>query len=134
LQLDGQAVGVPARLAADLEALHLLVAGEEVLEGAGQDVVDAGAAVGGGRPLVEDVGRGALALCQAAREDAGLAPEVEDLELVLGEAGAAADGRVAGHSRGAARCSAGCRRVYGRLGRPPRRGALSAGRARRRWR
>ena len=61
LELDREAVGVPARLALDVEALHRLVAAEEVLEGAREDVVGAWHAVGGGRTFVEDEARPAFA-------------------------------------------------------------------------
>ena len=56
LELDGQAVAVPAALAGHLAAAHGLEAGVEVLEHPGPDVVQAGPAVGGGRALVEDPG------------------------------------------------------------------------------
>ena len=58
-QLDRQAVAVPAALALDVVAAHRPVAGEDVLEDAAQDVVGAGGAVGGRRPLVEAPLRGA---------------------------------------------------------------------------
>ena len=54
LQLHGQAVGVPPAAAQGAEAAHGLVTQDDVLERAGEDVVDAGAAVRGGRALVED--------------------------------------------------------------------------------
>ena len=72
-QLDRQAVAVPAGLAGDVEALHRPVAGEDVLEDAGLDVVGAGHAVGGRRALVEDPLGAALGLLQAAGEDLSLA-------------------------------------------------------------
>ena len=54
LDLDRQAVAVPAALAADLVPGHRLVARVDVLERARLDVVDPGASVRGGRALVED--------------------------------------------------------------------------------
>ena len=60
LELDGEAVRVPARLALDVVALHRPVARDHVLVGARQHVVGAGLAVGGGWTLVEDEPRAAL--------------------------------------------------------------------------
>ncbi len=57
LDLDRQPVCIPAGLALDVEPLHRLVAREEVLEGAREDVVRGRPAVGGGRPFVEDKAR-----------------------------------------------------------------------------
>ncbi len=76
-QLHGQAVAVPAGLAAHVVAPHGAEAGEDVLEDARLDVVGAGHAVGGGRALVEHPLGAALGLLQALGEDLLLAPEVE---------------------------------------------------------
>ncbi len=81
LQLHGQAVGVPAPFAQDVVALHGLVAGEHVLEGPGQHMVDAGAAVGCGRPLEEDVLRPPFPLLHAALKDVLLPPQLQDALL-----------------------------------------------------
>ena len=51
--LDREPVAVPARLARDVEALHGLEPGEQVLEHPGLDVMHAGHPVGGRRSLVE---------------------------------------------------------------------------------
>ena len=59
--LDRQAVAVPAGLALDVAPAHGLVAREDVLEHARQDVVGARAPVGRRRPLVEDPRLRALA-------------------------------------------------------------------------
>src|SRR5690606_7498900 len=83
--LDGQAVAVPAGLARHAVAAHRLVAGEDVLEDAGLDVVDAGHAVGGGRALVEHPGRVALVLLDGTLEDLPVAPAVQDLTLKRGQ-------------------------------------------------
>lgn len=77
-QLDREAVTVPAGLAGDVVALHRPVAGEDVLEDAGLDVVGAGHAVGGRRALVEDPLGAALGLLQAALEDLVVLPERQD--------------------------------------------------------
>ena len=91
LELDRETVRVPARLARHREAGHLLVPREHVLVRAGEHVVQPGQAVGRRRSLVEHVGgRGATHL-EAALEHAGALPEVEDLELRVGESRARAD-------------------------------------------
>ena len=81
LVLDGQAVGVPARPARAVVAAHGLVAGEQVLEGAGEDVVEARPAVRGRRPLVPDVEGSAFGLALAGLEHLLGAPPLEDLLL-----------------------------------------------------
>ena len=92
LELDGESVRVPSGLARHRESGHLLVAREDVLVRAGEDVVQAGQPVGRRRSLVEHV-RGRVATHrQAALEDAGALPELEDLELRLGKTRAGADG------------------------------------------
>ncbi len=98
LDLDGEAVGVPAGLAGDVVAAHRLEAGEDVLDRAREDVAVVGHAVGGGRALVEDEGApgragGAGLGAQRLVEDAVLLPEGEDGRLVGGEVELAADGR-----------------------------------------
>ena len=77
----------------------VLVAGIDVLEHARQDVVRAGLAVGGGRPLVEAPHRGVLALRQGAVEDVALAPALQDPLLELGEGLLRVDRAVGGHRR-----------------------------------
>ena len=69
LDLDGQAVGVPARAARDESALHRLVPTEEVLVDARPHVMEARHAVRGGRTLVEDPRLGAFAVFHRALED-----------------------------------------------------------------
>ena len=99
LELDRQAVTVPARLAGHLEPAHRLVAGEDVLEDARQHVVRAGRAVGRRRPLVEHVQRRALAAAQRLVEHVVLAPARQDLLLERGEALIGVHGAVARHER-----------------------------------
>ena len=103
LQLDREAVRVPSATAQGPEAAHGLVAEDDVLERAGEDVVDAGAAVRRGRPLVEDEQRGIRALAVDAVRQVGLAPCFEDRGLQLREVHLAGDGfipflRVASHA------------------------------------
>ena len=83
--LDREPVGVPAALALDVVPGHRLVAREDVLEHAGEDVVRARVAVGRRRALVEDERRRALAVAQRRAEDVALAPAREDLLLQRGE-------------------------------------------------
>ena len=78
LELHRQAVGVPAGLARHAVAAHRLVAREEVLEDARDDVVRARPAVGRGRPLVEDEDGGVVTALEALLEDAVFLPELED--------------------------------------------------------
>ena len=99
LELHRQSMTVPTRLARDLEPAHRLVAGEDVLEGAGQHVVRAGRAVGHRRPLVEHVQRSALAAAQRFVEHVVLAPARRDLFLQRGEALIGVHGAVARHER-----------------------------------
>ncbi len=75
LELHRQAVRVPAGLARHAVAAHRLVAREEVLEDARDDVVRAGPAVGRRRPLVEDEEGRVVTALEALLEDAVLLPE-----------------------------------------------------------
>ena len=96
LDLDGQPVGVPAALARDVVAAHRLVAREDVLEDAGQDVMGARLPVRGRRPLVEDELRTALPEAHRLGEDVAVAPALEHLLLERGEGLVRVDG-TAGH-------------------------------------
>ena len=93
----GQAVGVPAALAGDAAAFHRAVATDDVFKDAGQDVVNAGAAVGGGRPLVHHKERGVGAFVHGAAEDVAIFPVLEGFGVQVGEADAA--GNSIEHSR-----------------------------------
>ena len=93
LQLHGQAVRVPARLAGGAVAAHRLVAREEVLVDAREDVVHAGRAVGRGRALVEAEQLAGRPLRDGALEDAALAPEVALALLHIEVGHGAAHGR-----------------------------------------
>ncbi len=81
LDLDREPVRVPAPLAADLVPLHGPEAADQVLHRARENVVHAGAAVGGGRPLVEDEVALLGALVHRALEDVFRPPELEDALL-----------------------------------------------------
>ena len=79
LVLDRQAVGVPSRLARTVVALHVLEAGEDVLERAGEDVMDSRTPVGGRRPLVPAVQGAAFAAALRLVEHVVLAPRGEHI-------------------------------------------------------
>ena len=85
IELDRQAVGVPAALARDVVAAHGLVAREDILERPRQHMVDAGPAVRGRRPLVEDVARPGRGLPLRLAEHVGLFPETEHVLLHRGQ-------------------------------------------------
>ncbi len=132
LDLHRQAVAVPPRLPGDVLAPHRVETGVDVLEEPGPDVVDAGAAVGGGRTLVEDPFRRALASPQRLGEHVVRAPAAEDAVFERDEVEPRIDG-VEGHARTlpspsvdpgvALPCPASCRlpRNGARWPRPPRR-------------
>ena len=97
LELDREAVAVPAALARDEVPGHRAVAGEDVLEDPGQHVVRARSPVGRGRSLVELERRRSLAAADRLAEDIALTPAREHLLLELGERLGAVHGTVAGH-------------------------------------
>ena len=92
LELDREPVGVPTGLSRHGETGHLLVAREDVLVRAGEDVMQTRQPVGSGRSLVEHVRRRVATHLEAALEDVGALPELEDLDLRLGKSRACADG------------------------------------------
>ena len=85
LDLHRQAVGVPAGLAGDHAALHGVVAGDHILDDAGQHVADVRLAVGRGRAVVKHVGRIPLAGGHALFKDLVVLPELFDLLFALHE-------------------------------------------------
>ena len=97
LELGGQAVGVPAEAALDLVAAHRLVARDQVLDVAGEQVAVVRQAVGERRAVVEDelvaaVGT-RVALLDARAEGVVGLPVGEHRLLDRREARAARDGR-----------------------------------------
>ena len=80
-ELHRQPVAVPAGPTRHVVPAHRPEPGEEVLEGAGLDVVGAGRAVRGGRALVEDPGLALGRLLERAAEDVALVPALENLLL-----------------------------------------------------
>ena len=91
LDLDRQAVRVPPTLALGLESAHGLVAGKEVLHRPGEDVMNAGTAVGRGGALVENKEGLPLPLPDASGEDVLFFPEAAHFLFHLREVGAGGD-------------------------------------------
>ena len=95
LELCGQAVGVPTEATLDLVAALGLVAGDEVLGVAGEQVAVVGQAVSEGRAVVEDEFVFAVFACGAVRDGCGegivLLPVVEDRFFECGELGRCGD-------------------------------------------
>lgn len=85
LVLDGQAVGVPAEAALDVEALHGPVSGDDVLDGGGQQVAVVGEAGREGRAIVEGVEGVALGQLDLGLKGLDLAPSFDGVFLFLGE-------------------------------------------------
>ena len=81
--LDRQAVGVPTGLARAVISPHVFEARKDVLERAREDMVDAGLAVGGRRPLVPDIQRPTLALPLRRVEHVMLMPQIEHFAFEL---------------------------------------------------
>ena len=81
LQLDGQSVSVPPRLAQHVIALHRLVTRYDVLHNTRQYVTDVRLAVGGRRTVVEGELGLALGRLYALFEDAVALPKLEHLLL-----------------------------------------------------
>ena len=85
LDLDGQPVGIPARLARHVMPGHRAVTQENVLEDPSQDMAVVREPVRGRRALVEDERLRSFPQFQALFEDAVLVPEPHDLALGLGK-------------------------------------------------
>ena len=75
LQLNRQAMGIPAGHAQHILALHGVEARDQVLHGPGQDVADMRLAVGCGRPVIKGKALLALMLGEALLDDAFFLPE-----------------------------------------------------------
>ena len=81
LDLDGQAVRVPASLARDVESFHRAMAAEEILHRPREYVMDSGTSVGGWRTLEEHELRTAGRLRLKTAEQSFLVPEREHFAL-----------------------------------------------------
>ena len=73
-KLDRQSVRVPAGFAVHLEAFHRLVTAENILDRAGDDVVDTRHTVGGRRTLVKDERRMSLTDFKTLVENVAVLP------------------------------------------------------------
>ena len=76
-KLHRQTMGVPAGFAQHIVSLHGAVAGDDVLDGAGEDVADVRLAVCRRRPVEERIGLGAAAQLHALFKDFVFLPERE---------------------------------------------------------
>ena len=77
LQLNRQAMGIPAGLAQHVLALHGLEARNQVLDGAGLDMADVGTAVRRGRAIKESEALSAVTMVEALLDDVVLLPELQ---------------------------------------------------------
>ncbi len=84
-KLNGESVGVPSRLALHVEALHCLVAAENIFDCACHDMMYARHSVCGGGTLVEYKRRVTFTQLHAACEYLLLAPLVKNLAVDVGE-------------------------------------------------
>ena len=85
LQLDGQAVRIPTRLSEDVFALHRLIAGDDVLHHAREDMPDMRLAVRRRGAVVEGELLPSLVFFDAVFKDAVLVPEIDDFLLAADE-------------------------------------------------
>ena len=92
LNLDGQAMGVPARLPLAVFAAHRAVAGIEILDRAREAVPGMRHSVGGRRALEKNKPLGPLSLVERLGVGAVLAPQSADRSFDFWEVWLAADG------------------------------------------
>ena len=78
-------MAVPAEAASDMEAVHGLVPGDDVLDGAGEDVAVVRESGGERRTVVENVLRRVFGLVELSLEGLNLRPEAEDFLFVFRE-------------------------------------------------
>ncbi len=84
-QLYGQAVGIPAGFALYAFAFHAVIATEDVFDGPGHDVVNAGFSVGGGGAFVKDKRAIFGSLFDAFFEDIVFLPKGQHLPVYGGQ-------------------------------------------------
>ena len=82
-QFHGQSVGVPARLAVNLESLHGLETAERIFNGTREDMVDARMAVGRWRSFKEDKRGTSLAFADTTMEQILTIPLLQNLMVHL---------------------------------------------------
>ena len=85
LQFDRQAVGIPPPLTGHVISLHRPVPAHDIFVQTRQHMMNAGAAVDGGRSLIEGEVRTTPSCLNALVEDALLLPEAKDAIFELGE-------------------------------------------------
>ena len=83
LQLYRQSVGIPAGDAQHRLALHGLIAGNQILDGAGKHMADMGLAVGGGRAVEKGEIIRAVAQVEALVDNIVVLPELEHFLFAL---------------------------------------------------
>src|SRR5687768_4441210 len=83
LDLNGESVRVPAGTPCDVKSLHRAMAGEQVLDGPGENVMNTGASVGRRRSLEKDERRLPLGGAQGTGKEIVALPALQDLLLQL---------------------------------------------------
>lgn len=83
LVFDRQAMAIPPEPPRHMVAIGSLEAGDDVLDGTGEDMAIVGEASGEGRPIVEDVLGPALGELQLRVERIYLTPSLQDLLFLL---------------------------------------------------
>src|SRR6185436_7277395 len=83
---DRESVGVPPGLAMNLKPAHRSITAHEVLDRAGENLVNAGLPVSGRGPFVERKIGGTLSSLDAFFENAVLLPVIENFPLEFGQA------------------------------------------------
>nr|POE82187.1 hypothetical protein CFP56_62945 [Quercus suber] len=78
-------MAVPAEAASDVEAVHGLVPGDDVLDGAGEDVAVVRESCGERQTVVENVLRRVFGPAELSLKGLDLCPEAEDFLLVIRE-------------------------------------------------
>ncbi len=78
-------MGIPTCLAGGKVPFHCLIAGDNILEYPGEDVVDTWATIGGGGSIIESKVRSIPMPLEALFKDASFPPEAQNMLLYLGE-------------------------------------------------
>ena len=84
-EFDGQTVGIPTGFSLHSLSLQRLVATEQILDRAGQHMVDPRHTIGRGRPFIEDKGFGILSQFHGAIEGFFILPFLLDRPMDLRE-------------------------------------------------
>ena len=86
-KLNRQSVSIPAGDAGGIITLHDLIAGNNILKGAGQDMMNTGAAVGGGRTFVKIEPRAPSTVCNTFFEYFIFFPQLKSIFFHLRKTG-----------------------------------------------